>query len=155
MILDILENARRYTALYPAFAKAFQFLVRQDLKELALGKYEIDDDRLFAIVAKEAGRTKEEAVLEVHRKYIDIQFLLDGTDTMGWKAKSRCTRPTKEYDPTGDEQCFADTPDAWVAVHPGAFVIFFPEDAHAPLVSPGEIHKVVVKVAVTPEQFHF
>lgn len=150
MILDILENAHRYTTLHPLFSKAFQFLARPDLQELPLGKHAIDGDRLFAIVAKEPGRTKEEAVLEAHQKYIDIQFLLDGIDTMGWKAKSRCTQPTKEYDPTGDEQCFSDTPEAWVAVHPGAFVIFFPEDAHAPLVSPGVLHKVVVKVAVTP-----
>ena len=150
MILDVLENVHRYTALHPLFAQAFQFLARPDLKELPLGKYEIEGDRLFAIVAKEPGRTKEEAVLEAHRKYIDIQFLLDGIDTMGWKAKSRCIQPIREYDPTADEQCFSDTPEDWVAVHPSAFVIFFPEDAHAPLVSPRVLHKVVVKVAVTP-----
>jgi YhcH/YjgK/YiaL family protein len=104
----------------------------------------------FAIVAREPGRTKDEAVLEAHQKYIDIQLILDGIDTVGWKATSRCTRPTKEYDPKGDEQCFSDAPDAWIAVPPGHFVIFFPEDAHAPLVSPTMLHKVVVKVASTP-----
>jgi len=147
MILDVLENIHRYTALQPAFTHAFQFLARPDLEELPPGKYEIDGDRLFAIVAREAGRTKEEAVLETHQRYIDIQLILDGTDTMGWKAKSRCTQPAKEYDPKGDEQCFADPPETWVAVPPGHFVIFFPEDAHAPLVSPEQLHKVIVKVA--------
>lgn len=150
MILDVLENAHRYPALHPLFATAFAFLARPDLKELPLGKHAIDGDRLFVIVAKEAGRTKDEAVLEAHQRYIDIQCILDGTDTMGWKATSRCSQPTKEYDPKADEQCFSDAPEAWVAVHPGAFVIFFPEDAHAPLVSASMLHKVVVKVAVTP-----
>ncbi|MEW6501319.1 MAG: YhcH/YjgK/YiaL family protein [Thermodesulfobacteriota bacterium] len=150
MILDVLENAHRYTPLHPLFAKAFAFLARPDLRELALGKYEIDGDRVYAMVDKGTGRAREEAPLEAHEKYIDIQLVLAGTDTMGWKATSRCTRPTKEYNRAKDIRFFADAPDAWVAVHPGAFVIFFPEDAHAPLVSPGELHKVIVKVAAKP-----
>lgn len=150
MILDILENAHHYVGLHQGFAAAFAFLTRPGLKELPLGKHAIDGDRLLAIVAKEPGRSKDEAVLEAHRKYIDIQFILDGTDTMGWKTKSRCTQPAQEYDPKGDEQCFSDAPEAWVAVPPGHFIVFFPEDAHAPLISPGTLHKVVVKVAVTP-----
>ena len=36
----------------------------------------------------------------------------------------------------------------WLPVASGMFVVFFPEDAHLPLISPGLIHKVVVKVAV-------
>ncbi|NJD55400.1 MAG: DUF386 domain-containing protein, partial [Nitrospirae bacterium] len=43
-------------------------------------------------------------------------------------------------------QFFVDKPDAWLSVEAGAFAIFFPEDAHMPLISPGRIHKVVVKV---------
>jgi len=34
MILDALENAHRYLALNKGFAKAFEFLLRPDLKEL-------------------------------------------------------------------------------------------------------------------------
>jgi beta-galactosidase beta subunit len=45
-------------------------------------------------------------------------------------------------------QFFTDPPEAWLPVHNGTFAIFFPEDAHLPLISPGQIHKVVVKVAV-------
>ena len=36
----------------------------------------------------------------------------------------------------------------WIATPPGAFCIFFPEDAHAPLVSAGNIRKVIFKIAV-------
>jgi YhcH/YjgK/YiaL family protein len=49
-----------------------------------------------------------------------------------------------------DMQFFTDEPDAWIATKSGTFVIFFPEDAHLPLISSGQIHKVVVKVAVSP-----
>ncbi|PKN53776.1 MAG: YhcH/YjgK/YiaL family protein [Deltaproteobacteria bacterium HGW-Deltaproteobacteria-13] len=148
MILDVLENAHRYPALNKGFAKAFDFLLRPDLKELPVGKYEIDSDRVYAIVSKQNGRRKEDALLETHEKYIDIQFVLAGTDDMGWKPKSLCKKPAGEYDHKNDEQIFMDEPDAWITTQSGAFVIFFPEDAHMPLISSGQIHKVVIKVAV-------
>jgi YhcH/YjgK/YiaL family protein len=147
MILDILENAHRYLALNKGFAKAIEFLSRSDLQELPVGTYEIDGDRIYAMVSKGVGRKKEDALLETHEKYIDIQLVLAGTDTMGWKPKSLCHQPTGEYDQKSDVQFFADEPDAWLATESGAFAIFFPEDAHMPLISPGQIHKVVVKVA--------
>lgn len=148
MILDILENAQHYLALHRGFARAFDFLLRPDLKELPAGKHEIDGENIYAIVAKEPGRRKEDALLETHEKYIDIQLVLAGTDDMGWKPRSLCKHPFGKYDQKTDEQIFTDEPDAWLSAQSGTFVIFFPEDAHMPLISSGRIHKVVVKIAV-------
>lgn len=148
MICDVLENADRYVSLHEGFAKAFAFLRRSDLRELTAGRYDIDGERVFAIVAKSPGRGRAEARLEVHEKYIDIQMVLAGADEMGWKAASRCRQPSGPYDPEADIRFFDDPPAAWFPVEPGMFAIFFPEDGHLPLVSSGEIHKVIVKVAV-------
>ena len=150
MILDILENAPSYLPLNKGFAKAFEFLMRPDLKELPVDKYEIDGDRVYAMVAKDHGRKKEEGLLETHNKYIDIQLVLAGTDNMGWKPKSSCKESSSEYDQESDVQLFTDEPDAWLATQSGAFAIFFPEDAHMPMISSGQLHKVIVKVAVDP-----
>lgn len=149
MILDVLENAPRYSALNKGFAKAIEFFLRPDLKDLPVAKYELGGDRVYAMVSKDFGRKREDAQLETHEKYIDIQLVLAGTDDMGWKPKSMCKQPCEAYDKKVDMQLFADEPDAWIATKSGAFVIFFPEDAHMPLISSGQIHKVVVKVAVT------
>jgi biofilm protein TabA len=135
MILDVLENAHRYLALNKGLAKAIEFILRPDLKELPVGKYEIDGDRVYAMVSKDPGRKKENALLETHEKYIDIQLVLAGTDDMGWKPRSLCEQPTGEYDQNTDVQFFADEPDAWLSTGSGAFAIFFPEDAHMPLIS--------------------
>ncbi len=148
MILDILENAQRYLALHKDFAKAFDFLLRPDLKKLPAGKYEVDGKTVYAIVARETGRRKEDALLETHERYIDIQLVLAGTDEMGWKPRSLCKHPFGKYDQKNDEQIFTDEPDAWISAQSGAFVIFFPEDAHMPLISSEQIHKVIVKIAV-------
>jgi biofilm protein TabA len=148
MILDILSNANRYEALHDNFPKAFQFLKRDDLATLAEGRYDIDGDTIFAIVAKDQGREKDEAQLEIHNKYIDIQMILEGVDEMGWKARSACAEMVDEYDAENDIQFIADLPTAWAATTPEHFAIFFPEDAHLPLIAKGIIHKVIVKIAV-------
>lgn len=148
MIFDTFVNVSRYTPLHQGFKKAIDFLLREDLQELPTGTYQIDGDNVFAIVAKESGRQKENAELETHEKYIDIQLVLAGVDTMGWKTKLSCTHPTDGYDAEEDIEFFKDEPDVWFATTPGFFAIFFPEDAHLPLISSGQIHKVVVKIAV-------
>lgn len=149
MIVDIAENAEGYRNLHADFARAFEFLKRPDLATLAPGKYEIAGKRVFAIVSNEHGRAEESALLETHEKYIDIQWVLDGTDTMGWKPKAACVSPAAAYDPSADLQFFADEPDTRLPVGKGMFAIFFPRDAHMPSISSDLIHKVIVKIAVS------
>jgi biofilm protein TabA len=148
MILDTLANADRYAAQHPLFPRAIEFLLGTDLRSLAPGRYPIEGEHLFAIVETVAGRSREEAKLECHRRYIDIQLVLDGVDEMGWKPVRDCHEPVADYSEKRDIQFFHDAPASWIATSPGAFCIFFPEDAHAPLVSTGSIRKVVLKIAV-------
>jgi YhcH/YjgK/YiaL family protein len=154
MILDTLDRSDRYRALHPLFADAFGFLRGTDLHALETGRHAIDGERLFAIVEACAGRTRTEAKLECHRRYIDIQLVLEGVDEMGWKPLAGCVDPATDYDAARDIRFFNDAPSSWIATPPGAFCLFFPDDAHAPLVSTlkgpgaGMIRKVVVKIAV-------
>ena len=148
MILDTLARSDRYLALHPLFARAFDFLRSTDLDALEPGKHAIDGERLFAIVEACAGRTRAEAKLESHRRYIDIQLVLAGVDEMGWKPTADCVDPATDHDAARDIRFYNDAPASWVATPPGAFCMFFPDDAHAPLVGDGMIRKVVVKIAV-------
>jgi len=148
MIIDRLEKAERYCDMHPGFAKAFAFLRRSDLAELPAERHEIDGDRLFCMISKGPGRPRAEAKLEAHHKYIDIQYVIAGTEEMGWKPTADCRVVDVPYDGDKDIEFFKDEPDSWNDVPPGSFVIFFPQDAHAPLVGDGEIHKVVLKIAV-------
>ena len=148
MILDRLENAQRYVALHPEFAKAFTFLRQPRLESLALQKIEIDGTRVYATPAKSQARPRAEAKLEAHRKYIDIQYVISGVDEMGWKSRSTCHQVDTPYNTEKDYELFSDPADSWIAVGPGMFTVFFPDDAHAPLVGKGELHKIVIKIAV-------
>jgi YhcH/YjgK/YiaL family protein len=147
MILATLADADRYVALHPRFARAFEFLRHTDLNALAAGKHAVQGEDIFVIVEACAGRTRTEAKLECHRRYIDIQLVLEGIDEMGWKPVAECVNPSTDYDAARDIRFFNDAPSSWVATPAGSFCLFFPDDAHAPLVSAGFIRKVVVKIA--------
>jgi YhcH/YjgK/YiaL family protein len=148
MILDQLAHAARYAAWHPGFAQGFAFLARPDLAELATGRYELDGERVFALINRDPGRGRRGARLEAHRKYIDIQYLVDGSEEIGWRPLDSCRQVVEPYSPERDIGFFADEPLAWVTLPVGGFMIFYPSDAHAPLAATGDNVKAVIKVAV-------
>jgi len=148
MILDALNNAGTCRRLGEAFTKAINFIETTRLEELPTGRHPIDGDEIFALVFKERGRSIGEVKLEAHRRYADIQIILAGVEQMGWKPLGSCSAPAGEHDSTKDLRFFNDEPDTWFSVHPGQFIVFLPKDAHLPMISADELHKVVIKVAV-------
>lgn len=151
MILSSLSQSSRYADLHPLFARAFEYMRDNDLYSFAPGRYPIAGDELFAIVEHVPGRTRGMAKLEAHQRYIDIQLVLDGIDEMGWKPLTDCHNPVSDHSIEKDIRFFHDAPASWIPVPPDHFCIFFPEDAHAPLVAEGLIRKVIFKIAVSPE----
>ena len=150
MILSSLSQSERYAALHPLFQRAFDYIRDTDFFAMAPGRYNIAGDDLIVIVEQVAAKTKEMAKLEAHRRYIDIQLVLEGDETMGWKPLADCLNPVSEHSMEKDIRFFHDAPASYVAVPPDHFCIFFPEDAHAPLIGNGTIRKVIFKVAVSP-----
>ena len=148
MILDTMDNAVLYFPLHRGLAKAFAFLGDTDLGALPLGRTDICGDDLFAMAARPSCRDRAEAKLEVHRRYIDIQVTLSGHEVIGWKALRDCTHPDAAFSETDDFGLFGDASDSWLALPPGQFMVFWPQDAHAPLCGRGLLHKVVLKLAV-------
>ena len=149
MIFSTISQADRYATLNPLFPRAFDYIRSTDLHALAPGHYPIIGDDLFVIIEHMPGRTRAEAQLECHRRYIDIQLVLEGVDEMGWKPLADCREPVSYYSAEKDIQFFHDAAASWIATPPDHFCIFFPEDAHAPLVSAGSLRKAVFKIAVS------
>jgi len=150
MILDRTENLQTYLFLNTGLAKAREFFWRQDLLSLPDGSYALDGKKVFAIVSRNPGRTRENANLEAHRQYLDLQVVLCGTETMGWKSRALCGAASREYNPERDVEFFADEPDVWLTVPAGSFAVFLPDDTHMPGLADGVIHKVVFKLALAP-----
>ncbi len=148
MILDTIARSDQYLSLHRGFAAGFAFLRRPDLLELESGRYEIDGSRIYALVDRSPGRGHVGAKLEVHRRHIDIQASPDGREVIGWQALADCHTVESPFDEDRDVGFFVDRPAVWLPLAAGAFMIFFPDDAHAPLAGEGTLHKVVIKLAV-------
>ena len=151
MILDTLDHSARYEVLSPRFARAFTFLRAVDGTQ-TIGRHEIDGDDVFALVQSYATKPVEGALFEAHRKYIDVQFLFSGRETILWAPLAAMMEETMAFDVTKDATLWKLVPDATpLRMSAGHFAILFPEDAHAPCVEwtqPEQVFKVVVKVAV-------
>lgn len=149
MIIDSLQNAARYYSIHPSFQKAFEYLLSTDLAALADEKFTIDEN-LKAIVSNKNGMTAAEsaAKFECHNNNIDIQVCIKGRETMGWKPRNTCTQQKGEYYPEKDVLFFGDEPDMYFQLTDAQFVIFLPEDVHAPMIGEGPIKKIVLKVKI-------
>ncbi|MEN6385949.1 MAG: YhcH/YjgK/YiaL family protein [Phycisphaerales bacterium] len=150
MIVDSLERADSYYSKHPVFKEAFDFLRQPKLANIPVGRYEIKGNQLFCMISKKNGRSHAEVKLEAHQKYVDIQYVISGLEQVGWRQTSTCNLVHTKYDIEKDICYFDDEPKMWTQIQPGSFVIFYPEDAHAPLVSNKEIHKAVIKVMLNP-----
>lgn len=144
MIIDRLENLEKYTSLNPLFAQAVEFLKSNDLAALELGKTELQGKDLFVNVTETKPKAKEEARLETHRDFIDIQIPLSGTEVMGYTAA--CLPADAPYNEEKDITFFEGPAESYIAVKPGMFAIFFPQDGHAPGITPDGVKKIIVKV---------
>lgn len=148
MIIDSLENASRYESLNPRFKKAFEYLKSLDFSKLEPGKHEIEGRELHVSISNSNLKTKENAKLEVHNNYLDIQLPISKAEGFGWTARQKVKKEVAPFNTEKDIQFFEDKPETYFTIEPGNFVIFFPEDAHAPCVGEGEILKIVVKIRV-------
>lgn len=146
MILSNFQHSDRIEGLHPLFKAAFDYIKSHDLLNAPLGRIEIDGEKLFINNSNPECVAAEDQVLEVHRKYIDIHVLLEGEETIGWKAIEDVTNETKAYDEEADCALYAEKADSYVTLKPGQFLIVYPEDPHAPIIGQGRIRKLIVKV---------
>lgn len=146
MIIDALSNIHKYTGINKNFAKAFEFILSQNLAAIEPGKYPVNGMEVHASVSLKDGVKETDAKFEAHNNYIDIQVCPAGSELIGWKPRHTCTQPKGEYNTEKDVIFYSDKPDMYFTLHAGQFAIFFPEDVHAPMIGEGPIKKLVVKV---------
>lgn len=153
MIKDNIQNAHNYDHLHQNFRSVFEILQALNLDALIAGHIELDGKYIYINISETKGKTPNEAKLESHRQYIDIQMPLSGNETFGFKPTNNCSIPIAEFDTERDIIFYEDTPQEFFTLTKGEFAIFFPEDAHAPLITDCNKHlKLVVKVSVEPNK---
>jgi YhcH/YjgK/YiaL family protein len=146
MISDRLDNSDRYLPLHPEFARVFNFI--KDLTVFPSERMYLNGEKSYVMFSSGQAKPESDAVLEAHRKYIDIHFCVEGIEDIGWRPIQSCRIVRADYAEAKDAITFNDSPELWVRLVPGSFAVFFPEDAHATMVGDGMIRKAIAKVAV-------
>ena len=148
MILDTLKNLELYAGLGENFKQVAEYVKNNDLRSLTTGRHELENGVYMNVQDYYTTRPIEDGKYEAHRKYTDIQIILDGNEIMGYAHIDTLTAETEYND--ADDYLLLQGEGTLLKVAQDNFVIFFPEDAHMPGVSekPGQVKKIVVKVPV-------
>lgn len=145
--IDVQEFYNQYQANKEYWDKAFAFLKEHDLKKLAAGKYPIDGDLVFATVTEDPTKDFDKTNWESHRKYIDLQYVIQGEENIAVCDISNAI-VTNEYSEKKDATNYNAEGKRYSAT-PRTFFIFFNNDVHRPGITPGgnkTDKKLVIKI---------
>lgn len=130
--------------------KALRYIAATDFSMLANGEYEIDGRKVFARVNTYTTEPKAERRPEKHNKYIDVQFVARGEESI-WYTPLRPECVEIENKAEKDDVIFYADPGELnqAQLRAGDLAIFFPWELHRPNCTaegPSDVQKVVVKV---------
>jgi biofilm protein TabA len=148
MIYDKIANASAYKKILPQIIKAAKFASKIG-KNAEDGRYEIDGNRIFAIVSTYPTKMDRSLPFEGHRKYIDFQCLLSGEERIDI-VQGKGFKVTQKYSAKKDIYfirplaCYSS-----IILTPGTFAIFHPQDLHRPgqgITKSSPARKLVIKI---------
>ena len=146
MIVDNIGNNLKYCGAHRLFPQAFEFLKSADCSTLPLGRTDLLGDELYVLVGNGKGRERSGAQMEIHHRYMDIHFIVEGVESFGWSPYNALQHSATPYDEAQDFELFKDEPLVWFSLSPGMFTLFHSGEGHLPGVSDGIVRKIVVKV---------
>lgn len=149
MFVCTLDQWDSLKQLFPEiFDNAVFFLKNLD-PAIEPGRKAIAGDTLFASVDTGRGRPAEERRFEAHRRYIDVQMLLDGAERHDYcvSAPGACLEDRLD----ANDVAFYTAPEdgiETIRMRKGQMIFYFPGELHAPGLADGEgvFKKVVVKI---------
>lgn len=151
MIFGNVKNSSNAEKIYPEpIRKVINYLKYTDFESMEPGNYEIEGKDIYAQVIDLVTKGKHAAKPEVHRKYVDVQFLVYGEELIGFAIDTGKNKVAQELLSERDIIFYEDMENEMnLIMKPGSFAVFFPEDVHRPgctYQKEGAIRKVVVKV---------
>lgn len=145
MILDEFKNICKYNPMIKYLEDAVHFI--NNSNALPVGRYEFNGG--FLMVQEGITNSIEECNFETHKKYIDVQYVLEGSEIMVWADKNEL-KCTAQYDQKKDAEFYEGKGTA-IEIKAGMSYIMFPNDAHKACCHvdmPNRYKKYVIKLPV-------
>lgn len=149
MIYDVIKNIGNYRGQSLWLDKAIDFLETIDLELLTIGRTEIAGDKVFLNVMEAKAKEEDEVKFEMHKKYMDIQIDIEGTENIaiGIEIEDVIEKYREDID-FGIVEC---SESVMCKLGKGRFIICMQEEPHKPGIIAGDnpyLKKCVLKVAV-------
>lgn len=149
MIYDRIDHMAAYRGMAPGLDRAIDFVQHTDLASLPLGRVDIDGENVFANVMEATARDASELHYELHRRYMDIQIDIEGTEAI---FVGRAPVTSREaFSEERDFQSVDAAEGARLVMGPGYFAALLPGEPHLPsaaAVPERHLRKIVIKVAL-------
>lgn len=149
MIFGNIKNLTEYDFFSKAIKECFKYAQTHDLKSYDKGSHEIDGERLFVNIVEYTTTTADERFWEAHKNYLDVHFMLDGTEQIDLNFIQNMQ--LKEFVPKDDFLPMDGEKNSSVILHNDDFLICYPADAHRTAVAvnkPETIKKAIFKVKI-------
>ncbi|WMW79490.1 YhcH/YjgK/YiaL family protein [Undibacterium cyanobacteriorum] len=132
-------------------AAAIAHLRETDYNNFEIGRHEINE-RMFALVQDPTTQDWQQGFPEFHRKHIDVQYLLEGEELIGYLPAAPHYEIRQDFLEQRDI-AFTSTQvnETQLFLTPGMYAVFFPGELHRPCRCasiPQKIKKVVIKIRV-------
>ncbi len=155
MIIGFLDNlnSNKWISGTNHFNEIIKLIETTDFTKKDDGVYKTDSEDFYYIISTyNTSDSMEEKPAEVHRKYIDLQYILYGEEKIGYADYKNSRTSLKEYDGKNDVELFSRIEDEnFFILKKDMYAVFFPEDIHRPGLINKEtrsVRKVIFKVPV-------
>ena len=130
--------------------KALAYLRDTDFTDLPNGEYEVEGRDIFARVNTYETEPREVKKPESHIKYIDVQFLVSGKESIGFCPLTEEHKVVENYADKQDLLFYEKAHNEnYVDMQAGDIAIFFPWEIHRPRCPVGpptpHVHMLIVK----------
>lgn len=142
MIVTTIDRLTDYKEI-PYAQEVIKFIEDFKKGDMQTGRYDIDGDDAFAIASRYDTEPSQNRQFENHKKYIDIQVVLDGTEELHWAPKETLTQTAEEFSKGGDIAFYKGKMQSSVLLGGSACAVLFENDAHKPNVMYNDIQNVL------------
>lgn len=153
MIFDQIKHASRYYETNNNIKIALEFIKKNALGDKLIdGKYELIPGEVTAFVLTKETVKQSEAKMEIHKKYMDIHYLINGCEVCGIAPIMDNPEGVIPYDEQSDNGFFECENSFQVKADEGEFYAVWPMEPHRPLCNAYEesmpVRKIICKVKV-------
>ena len=147
MIVDSIRNWKSYTGILPNYERAMEFAL--SIQDAPAGRYDCDDlpeGAVYAMIQEGETQPPEDGLLEAHRKYADVQMMLDGGEAVYYSD----IEGLAEAVPYKDDAAFYKNACQPIHISKGMFYVALPQDGHMPCRNMNDqqvrFRKIVLKI---------